>query len=78
MHPIQHIGNVPFGKEGKQTYIKNILHVPTITKKLVSVSRIVEQGKYDSTKAVAISKKRADSSHTDEERAECSFSIRTK
>ena len=42
-HPIWHIGNVPFGKEGKQTYIKNVLHVRTITKNLVSVGQIVEQ-----------------------------------
>ena len=43
-HPIRHIGNVPFGKEGKQTYINNVLHVPTITKNLVSIGQIVEQG----------------------------------
>ena len=43
-HLIWHIGNVPFGKEGKQTYIKNVLHVPTITKNLVLVGQIVEQG----------------------------------
>ena len=43
-HPIQHINNVPFGKEGKQTYIKNVLHVPTITKNLVSVGQKAEQG----------------------------------
>ena len=43
-HPIRHIGNVPFGKEGEQTCIKNVLHVPTITKNLVSVGQIVEQG----------------------------------
>ena len=41
-HPIRHIGIVPFGKEGSQTYIKNVLHVPTITKNLVSVGQIVE------------------------------------
>ena len=33
-HPIQHIGNVPLGNNGNQTYLKNVLHVPTITKKL--------------------------------------------
>mgnify|MGYP006973871167 CR=1 FL=1 len=43
-HLIRHIGNVPFGEKGKQTYIKNVLHVPTITKNLVSVSQMVEQG----------------------------------
>ena len=26
-HPIRHIGNVPFGKEGEQICIKNVLHV---------------------------------------------------
>ena len=29
-HPIRHINNVLFGKEVKQTYIKNFLYVPTI------------------------------------------------
>ena len=43
-HPIWHVGNVPFGKEGEQTCIKNVLHVPTITKNLISVGQIVEQG----------------------------------
>ena len=43
-HPIHHIANVPFGEKGKQTYIKNVLHVPTITKNLVSVGQMVEQG----------------------------------
>ena len=33
----------PFGK-GNNNYIKNVLHVPTITKNLVSISQIVEQG----------------------------------
>ena len=44
-HPIRHIGNVPFGKEGEQNCIKNILHVPTITKNLVLINQIVEQGR---------------------------------
>ena len=44
MHLIQHIGNVPFSEKGNQTYIKNVLHVPTITKNLVSVGQMVEQG----------------------------------
>ena len=43
-HPSWHIGNVPFGKEDKKTYIKNFLHVSNITKNLVSVGQIVEQG----------------------------------
>ena len=36
--------DVLFGKEGKNNCIKNVLHVPTITKNLVSVGQIVEQG----------------------------------
>ena len=44
IHPIQHVGNVPFGKEGNQTYIKDVLHVPTITKNLILVGQILEQG----------------------------------
>ena len=39
-----HIDNVPFYKEGNQTYIRNILHVPTMTNNLVLVGQIVEQG----------------------------------
>ena len=42
--PIRHVGNVSFGKEDEQTCIKNILHVLTITKNLVLVGQIVEQG----------------------------------
>ena len=43
IHPIQRVGNVPFGEEGNQTYIKNVLHVPIIMKNLVLVGQIVEQ-----------------------------------
>ena len=43
IHHIQHVGNVPFGKEGNQTYIEKVLHVPAITKNMVSVGQIVEQ-----------------------------------
>ena len=39
-HPLGHIGNIPFQEKGKQTYNKNVLHVPTITKNLVSVSEM--------------------------------------
>ena len=42
-HPIQHVENVSFKNDGKQSYLKNDLHVPTITKNLVLVSQIVEQ-----------------------------------
>ena len=44
IHPIQYVEDVPVGNDDKQTYIKNDLHVPTITKNLVSVGQIVEQG----------------------------------
>ena len=43
INPIQHVENVPFGEDNNQTYIKNVLHVPTRIKNLVSVSQIVEQ-----------------------------------
>ena len=42
--PIQHVDNVPFGEEGNQTYIKNVLHISIITKNLVSIGQIDEQG----------------------------------
>ena len=38
------VSNVPFREEGNQTYIKNVLHVPTITKNPVSIGEIVDQG----------------------------------
>ena len=44
IYPIQHVGSVPFGEKGNETYIKNILHVPTMTNNLVLVGQIVEQG----------------------------------
>ena len=44
IHPIQHVSNVPFGEEGNQTYIKNVLLVSTITKNRVPINQIVEQG----------------------------------
>ena len=43
-HSIRHIHNVPLGKDAQKTCIKNVLYVPTITKNLVSVGQIVEQG----------------------------------
>ena len=36
-HSIRHIRNAPFGNDDKQTYLKKLLHVPTIMKNLVSV-----------------------------------------
>jgi len=44
-HPITQIGKVPLSMQDEQTkYLKDVLHVPTITKKLVSVGQMVEQG----------------------------------
>ena len=78
-HPIRHIGNVPFHERGKQTYIKNVLHVPTITKNLVSVGKWLSKAcKFDSTKKGASWKKKTESSRAEEERAGCSFSICTR
>ena len=45
MHPIEHVGNVPLSMEdGKGKYMADVLHVPTITKNLVFVGQMVEQG----------------------------------
>ncbi len=44
-HPITQIGKVPLSMQDGQTkYLKDILHVPTITKTLVFVGQMVEQG----------------------------------
>jgi hypothetical protein len=44
-HPITQIGKVPLSMQDGQTkYLKDVLHVPTITKNLVSISHMVEQG----------------------------------
>jgi hypothetical protein len=44
-HPITHIGNVPLVmQDGKMKYLSNELHVPNITKNLVSVGQMLEQG----------------------------------
>jgi hypothetical protein len=44
-HPITQIGKVPLSMQDGQTkYLKDVLHVPTITKRLVSVGQMVEQG----------------------------------
>jgi len=44
-HPITQIGKVPLSMQDGQTkYLKNVRHVPTITKKLVSIGQMVEQG----------------------------------
>ena len=45
MHPIENVGNVPLTLEdGKEKYMYDVLHVPTITKNLVLVGQMVEQG----------------------------------
>jgi hypothetical protein len=44
-HLITQIGKVPLSMQDGQTkYLKDVLHVPTITKKLVFVGQMVEQG----------------------------------
>jgi len=44
-HPITQIGKVPLSMQDEQTkYLKDVFHVPTITKNLVSVGHMVEQG----------------------------------
>ena len=44
-HAISHIGNVPLTLHGgKVKYLADVLHVLSITKNLVSVGQMVEQG----------------------------------
>ncbi len=44
-HPIAHIGNVPLTmQDGKIKYLFDVLHVPNITKNLVSTGQMIEQG----------------------------------
>ena len=44
-HPIAHVGDVPLNtQDGKSKYLADVLHVPNITKNLVSVGQMVEQG----------------------------------
>jgi hypothetical protein len=44
-HPITQISKVPLSMQDGQTkYLKDVLYVPTIIKKLVSVGQMVEQG----------------------------------
>ena len=43
-HPIKHTGNVPLTlQDGKVKYLADVLHVPSITKNLISVGQMVEQ-----------------------------------
>ena len=42
-HPIKHVGNVPLSmNDGKVKYLADVLHVPKITKNLVSIGKMVE------------------------------------
>ena len=43
-HPIKHIGDVPLSHVSQRGIMRNVLHVSTITKNLVSVGQIVNQG----------------------------------
>ena len=43
MHPIEHVGNVPLSiNDGKEKYLANVIHVPTIKNNLVLVRQMVE------------------------------------
>ena len=43
-HPFVNVGEVPLSHVGQKGKLMNVLHVPTITKNLVSVGQIVDQG----------------------------------
>jgi len=44
-HPITQIGKVPLSMQNGQTkYLKNVFYVLTITKKIISVGHMAEQG----------------------------------
>ena len=43
-HPIVNVGEVPLSHVGQKGKLMNVLHVLTITKNLVSVRQIVDQG----------------------------------
>ena len=42
IHTIEHIRDIPLSSVGQRGCMKNILHVPTITKNLVLVGQIVD------------------------------------
>ena len=42
LHPIENVGEVPLSHVGQKGKLMNVLHVPTITKDLVSVGQIVD------------------------------------
>ena len=43
-HPIANVGEVPLSHVGQKGKLMNVLHILTITKNLVSVKHIVDQG----------------------------------
>ena len=43
-HPIEHIGGVPLSYVGQKGRLMNVMHVPTITKNLLSIKQIIDQG----------------------------------
>ena len=45
LHSIEHVGKVPlFMHDGETKHMVDVTHVPTITKKLVSIGQMVDQG----------------------------------
>ena len=44
VHTIEHIRDVPLSHVGRRGCLKNVLHVPTITRNLVSARQIVDKG----------------------------------
>jgi hypothetical protein len=45
IHLIAHIGDVPLAmQDGKIKYLFDVLHVPNITKNLVSIGQMIEEG----------------------------------
>ena len=44
LHPIENVGEVPLTHVGRKGKLMNVLHILTITKNLVSVGQIVDQG----------------------------------
>ena len=46
LHAIEHVVEVPLSHVGQKGKLMNVLHVPTITKNMVSVGQIVDQGMY--------------------------------
>ena len=43
-HPIEHIKDVPLSHVGQKGIMRNVLHIPKITKNIVSIKQIDDQG----------------------------------